>query len=96
MIYSFDIFDTLITRKTAVPEGIFAIMQSELGREEFESIPLPVRNNFYRLRIMAEKLARRSFQNDKVEDVMLEQIYDALAMCGELDAAQRKQLMYLE
>lgn len=33
MIYSFDVFDTLITRRTAVPEGIFAIMQSDLGRE---------------------------------------------------------------
>lgn len=96
MIYSFDIFDTLITRKTAVPEGIFAIMQSELGREEFESIPLPIRNNFYQLRIMAEKLARRSYQNDKVEDVTLEQIYETLTMRGELDAAQKKQLMCLE
>lgn len=96
MIYSFDIFDTLITRKTAVPEGIFAIMQSELGREEFESIPLSIRNNFYQLRIMAEKLARRSYQNDKVEDVTLEQIYEALTMRGELDTAQKKQLMCLE
>ena len=96
MIYSFDVFDTLITRRTAVPEGIFAIMQSDLGREEFESIPLPIRNNFYQLRIMAEKLARRSYQNDQIEDVTLEQIYEALAMRGELDAAQRKQLMCLE
>ena len=29
-LYSFDIYDTLITRKTATPEGIFALMQKQL------------------------------------------------------------------
>lgn len=29
-MYSFDVFDTLITRRTALPQGIFALMGAEL------------------------------------------------------------------
>ena len=95
-MYSFDVFDTLITRKTAVPGGIFAVMQSELGREEYEAIPESIRNNFYQLRIIAEKLARYSYQRNGIEDVTLEQIYAAFAVRGELSEAQQTQLMLLE
>jgi len=28
MLYSYDIFDTLLTRKTATPKGIFSVIQS--------------------------------------------------------------------
>lgn len=34
-MYSFDIFDTLITRTTAEPEGIFILMQERLSTEEY-------------------------------------------------------------
>lgn len=95
-MYSFDVFDTLITRKTAVPEGIFAIIQSELGRDEYAAIPVSTRNNFYWLRIAAERMARHSYQQGEIEDVTLEQIYDALAVRGELSEVQRKQLICLE
>lgn len=95
-MYSFDVFDTLITRKTAVPDGIFAVMQSELGKEEYNAIPASIRNNFYRLRIVAEKLARASYQNGETEDVTLAQIYDAFAIRGELTVMQREQLIRLE
>lgn len=95
-MYSFDIFDTLITRKTAVPEGIFAIMQYELEKEEYAAIPASIRNNFYRLRIVAERLARYSYQQGGIEDVTLRQIYDALAVRGELSEAQQRQLICLE
>lgn len=95
-MYSFDVFDTLITRKTAVPEGIFAIMQSELKKEEYADIPSSIRNNFYQIRILAERLARHSYQNNEIEDVSLEQIYAVLAIRGELSEAQMKQLARLE
>lgn len=95
-MYSFDVFDTLITRKTAVPEGVFAVMQSELGREGYEEIPVSIRNNFYRFRIAAEVLARYSYQRNGIEDVTLEQIYDVLAVRGELSEVQQTQLMCLE
>lgn len=32
-MYSFDVFDTLITRTTALPNGIFALMQSRMAQE---------------------------------------------------------------
>lgn len=95
-MYSFDVFDTLITRKTAVSKGIFAIMQSELKKKEYAVIPESIRKNFYRLRIEAEKLARYSYQDSEIEDVTLGQIYEALAVRGELDDEQKKQLACLE
>ncbi|MCM1154134.1 MAG: hypothetical protein NC489_15100 [Ruminococcus flavefaciens] len=95
-MYSFDVFDTLITRKTAVPEGIFAIMQDELRKDEYASISLAIRDNFYQFRIVAERLARYSYQRNGIEDVTLEQIYDTLALRGELSELQRKQLISLE
>lgn len=32
--YSFDVFDTLVTRKTARPNGIFCIIQEKLKKAE--------------------------------------------------------------
>ena len=29
-LYSFDVFDTLITRRVGVPKGIFALMQEKI------------------------------------------------------------------
>lgn len=95
-MYSFDVFDTLITRRTAVPKGIFAIMQSELERKEYAAIPESIRKNFHRLRIEAERLARYSYQDSETEDVTLGQIYEMLAVRGELDDEQKKQLAWLE
>ena len=60
-LYSFDVFDTLITRKTAIPTGIFALMQKELEtNEKYETIPLYLRNNFYNIRINSEIYLRNS------------------------------------
>lgn len=96
-MYSFDVFDTLITRKTAIPQGIFAMMQRELEQNwEYRNIPSSFRTNFYRLRIEAEKSARYSYQDGQTDDVTLRQIYSVLAMRGELDEKQAEKLMDLE
>lgn len=71
-------------------------MQYELGQEEYVAIPASIRNNFYWIRIAAERLARHSYQQGGIEDVTLEQIYDALAVRRELSEAQQTQLMCLE
>ena len=57
MLYSYDIFDTILTRKTATPHGIFALMQQRL-RENPGNLPEEVTNGFYELRIQGERLAR--------------------------------------
>lgn len=47
-IYSFDIFDTLITRATATPEGVFALMQQRLMSDAgSDPIDSHIRENFF-------------------------------------------------
>uniref|UniRef100_UPI004055BB9C HAD family hydrolase n=1 Tax=Acetatifactor sp. TaxID=1872090 RepID=UPI004055BB9C len=79
MVYSFDVFDTLITRKTATPQGVFAYMQRVLkGDKKHAGIRPYIRDNFYQLRIGAEQAARAYLCSEEVEDVTLEQIYEVM------------------
>lgn len=97
MLYSFDIFDTLLTRKVATPRGIFAILQEKMQHEAlWQEIDSYIRENFYWLRIHAEKLARTHYQHRGVEDVTLEQIYKAMGTTGDLDVGQQQRLAQLE
>lgn len=97
MLYSFDVFDTLITRKVATPKGIFALMQQELLTESaYQEISSYVRENFYELRIHAEELARHYFQKNGIEDVTLEQIYETLGTSGSLTDEELSVLQTLE
>ena len=77
MLYSFDVFDTVITRKTATPQGIWKLMQRELLRERaYVGIPEYVRKNFYDLRIRIERLVRVNNCYNGVDDILLPRIYD--------------------
>ena len=51
-LYSFDVFDTLITRRVGIPRGIFPLMQEEIK----DKISLP--KDFYTIRCESERLAR--------------------------------------
>lgn len=51
-LYSFDVFDTLITRRVGVPRGIFALMQEKIK----DKISLP--KDFYTIRCESERFAR--------------------------------------
>jgi len=95
-MYSFDVFDTLITRYTATPEGIFAIMQMHLGDEEYADISEYVRGSFPLLRVGAEKVARKTYATGEIEDVTLEQIYDILVLESQVTREQAKRLVNLE
>lgn len=96
-MYSFDIFNTLITRTTLTPQGIFALMQQKLSSDtQYGHLPSHIRNNFYTLRIQAEKLARLSNQCKGLEEVTLRDIYEAMAMSGNLDAEEQELLCRLE
>lgn len=75
--YSFDIFDTLFTRRTAVPVGIFKIMQYKLGKES--DCPDFIADNFFTLRTETELYLRKNrFNLFGAEDVTLDEIYDSL------------------
>lgn len=96
-MYSFDVFDTLITRRTGSPQGIFALMRDRLGEERAVSgLDGYVIDNFYELRIHSEELARKSAVSQQGEEVTLRDIYAALALCGCLDARQTEYLARLE
>lgn len=96
-MYTFDVFDTLITRRTATPKGIFALMQKKLlESKEYLKISDYIKNNFYYLRINAEEIARHSNRVKGAEEVTLEEIYEAMAMTGSLTSDEIQQLIDLE
>ena len=55
-IISFDIFDTLITRRVAIPRGIFAVMQEQLSNSDLHE---KLKLYFYSSRIECEAQARK-------------------------------------
>lgn len=96
-LYSFDVFDTVITRKTATPHGIFAIMQEKLlCKVQFQGINNYIRRNFFQLRINSERLARTHYCVNGVQDVTLEQIYKAMGITGNLAEKEAELLIQLE
>lgn len=93
---SFDIFDTLLTRRVATPYGIFALMQDKLGNEDYRAIPAYIRENFYTLRIHAEELARHNAGCMGFEEITLQDIYTAMSMSADLSEEQKETLCQLE
>lgn len=75
MFYSFDIFDTLITRQTGNPQGVFLYVQERLKKNNICNDAHFV-NNFYTIRCEAEKLAReKNWKEKQLGEVRLEEIY---------------------
>lgn len=96
-MYSFDVFDTLITRMTATPQGIFALMRERIALErDRNGLEDYVIDNFFELRIHSEELIRKSGMFQKVEEVTLRDIYRAMAVCGCLNEAQIDYLCDME
>ena len=96
-MYSFDVFDTLITRTTAFPNGIFALMQLKLAQERaLHGLDDYVIDNFFELRIHSENLARSAAEARRVEEVDLSKIYEAMAVCGCISDEQITYLCRLE
>lgn len=98
MVYSFDVFDTLITRTTATPTGIFAIMQKVIKRNEiYEDLPPLVREKFYQVRVDSEREARATNQiKGKTAEVTLAQIYKIMRLMHGLTDKQEDLLKQLE
>ncbi|MCA9408162.1 MAG: HAD hydrolase-like protein [Candidatus Omnitrophica bacterium] len=60
-VYSFDVFDTIITRKTATPQGVFVLMQQQLKSGAI-NVSEEFINNFKMIRSSAEKDAENEFR----------------------------------
>ncbi len=96
MLVSFDIFDTIITRKVRTPRGIFALMQEALVRGYAAKLPFYVINNFYQLRIWAEEQARSAIINDECQDVTLDEIYECFGRMTQITGEQINAVKQLE
>lgn len=72
-LYSFDVFDTILQRKTLKPEGIFYYVKDKLLREDTQ-VPFYVIQNYPRIRIQAEKYVRDYYKKSQFirEDNRLE------------------------
>lgn len=96
-MYSFDVFDTLITRTTATPQGIFALIKDRITEEKCKNkLEDDIIENFFELRIHSEELIRKSRESQKVEEINLREIYVAMAVSGSLSEEQIDYLCCIE
>lgn len=93
---SFDVFDTLITRVTKDPYGIFCIMQERLKLIEDERFRFLV-NDFAKIRVMAEKNAGFFIKNEnEKKELDLEFIYRVLMKMTGISEDTKNALKELE
>ncbi|MBQ9446916.1 MAG: hypothetical protein IJU61_09990 [Victivallales bacterium] len=92
MIFSFDIFDTVIGRRVQKPVDIFHLMSARL-LENHPEVPHDIAENFYDIRRKAEADARKA---SSAEDITFDDIYDQLAQTCSLSKAQRDFLQAFE
>ncbi len=97
-LYSFDIFDTLITRKVAKPTGIFVLLQDILNKDiKFKNIPEDVKVNFFQYRTDAEFCLRRinNLWHDGLE-INFNDIYSYIKKTYNLTYEQTEKIKELE
>ncbi len=97
-MYSFDVFDTLITRATATPKGIFAVMERKLFLNEEYAM---VRDRFGSegfayYRILAEKECGRIMSTLPNKHYNICDIYNCLAEYAALNCEEKELLKTLE
>lgn len=92
-VFTFDVFDTIITRRTATPQGIFSIVESKLMVcSDFFDIDIRVRENFCLLRIVAEKVAA----SNHLAKTNIDHIYEELSSQSNITSAQAMRVKGLE
>lgn len=96
-LVSFDIFDTLVSRKTARPSGIFQIMQESLFlSQRYDDIPQFLKQNFAQIRKDEERFIYRSVCDDSKKDTSIEEIYEYIEKDYGLTSSQTAELILLE
>ncbi|MBF0503476.1 MAG: hypothetical protein HQL14_00085 [Candidatus Omnitrophica bacterium] len=95
MIYSFDIFDTTLTRSVARPKDIFRLMQRKLSGYTHQ-FPRSLIDHFYSARLNAEFSVRLSSYLHKKPEITLKDIYETLCAKFPLNQQQCRDLMDLE
>ncbi|MTW20821.1 HAD family hydrolase [Allochromatium palmeri] len=101
MIYSFDIFDTLITRRVGTPRGVFVHLQRRL-RADPQGLPRELCEHFAYERVAAEYAARIEARErhpkatHQVEEIDFADIHACLGRRHGLTQADIERLMALE
>lgn len=90
-LFSFDVFDTLITRIVATPKGVFALMQERL--KTYAGFPELFSAKFFEIRESAERHLR---QVGLSEEVSIREIYSFIGLNYQLTEQQVVQLINLE
>ena len=97
-LYSFDIFDTLITRKVATPKGIFVLMKDIINQSpQFADMPNDVKTNFFNYRTNSEFYLRQiNNQWNDGKDISLDMIYNHIQHTYFLTNEQTQTIKELE
>lgn len=97
-LYSFDIFDTLITRKVATPKGIFVLMKDIINQSpQFADFPNDVKTNFFNYRTNSEFYLRQiNNQWNDGKDISLDMIYNHIQHTYFLTNEQTQAIKELE
>lgn len=94
-LYSFDIFDTLVTRRVATPEGVFTLIQKKL--RDISNLPDFFKENFCTIRIETERYARyNKFYTQLSYEVSFDEIYDTIANNYNLDGSTIEYIKQIE
>lgn len=96
-IISFDVFDTLLTRTTAIPKGIFVLMKEQLKNNTlFFKLNSYVRENFYIIRVESEAFLRKHYAYHGINEITLDEIYDYIQKNYALSDEEKLLLKNLE
>lgn len=96
-VFSFDIFDTIVTRVTAEPSGIFLIIENIINTDtEFEDIPEEFIKNYLNMRLSAESYLHAFRCQNECEEVTLYEIYALICSNYGLSNKQLDKLIKLE
>lgn len=94
-LYSFDIFDTLVMRRVATPDGIFALVQTKL--RSIPNLPEFFYENFCTIRVEAEEYARyNKFSALRTYEVSFDEIYNTIAQNYNLDNSIIEEIKKIE
>lgn len=96
-LFSFDIFDTLLTRKTFLPKDIFLVMENILQQDKlYDDVPCSLRQNFQEVRMRTERFMYSKVCNSEKKDITIEEIYSLIGTNYDLSDKQITKLVDLE
>ena len=75
--YSFDVFDTLVSRKLANDRGVFVVLREKLKHSSELEFSSAFIDEFVNLRLHAQRIAHK---NSSCSEITLKEIYTALGM----------------